>query len=119
MKQIKKILCGAMLTSFLIISSANVFAAPNSNVGDNSSTPSGECVYSETNYMENNESAMDYKTTGSYDLQFNVGNEWGTQDPPPNEPPSSNDINAYLMWLSDKVSRIIAGNKFIIKELFE
>ena len=29
------------------------------------------------------------------------------------------NINTYLKWLSDEVSHIIAGNKFIIKELFE
>ena len=33
--------------------------------------------------------------------------------------PSNENINTYLKWLSDEVSHIIAGNKFIIKELFE
>jgi len=33
--------------------------------------------------------------------------------------PSYENIDTYLKWLSDEVSHIIAGNKFIIKELFE
>ena len=33
--------------------------------------------------------------------------------------PSNENINTYLKWLSNEVSQIIAGNKFIIKELFE
>jgi hypothetical protein len=33
--------------------------------------------------------------------------------------PSNENINTYLERLSDEVFHIIAGNKFIIKELFE
>ena len=33
--------------------------------------------------------------------------------------PSYENVDTYLKWLSNEVSQIIAGNKFIIKELFE
>lgn len=76
MKQFKKILCGLMLTSFVIIGSVNVFA---NGLGGNDGGGNGgtDCNLYEERVSYSVEEAKRYKEVANADMQLNAGHIWG------------------------------------------